>query len=310
MSIRSSKFSIGLFVIIGALICAGIIIWIGAAGFFMKGSLYTTYFDESVQGLQVDSAIKYRGVDIGKVQNIKVAPDYRLIEVVMKINLEGDLPNQTVAALTSAGITGIVFIELDRIKAGELSNSPKITFKSSYPVIPSRRSRIGRFLADTGAIMQNIKNIDLKGISDQLQNTSKAIENFVEGKRINNIMTHLESTSANLDQAIAGINKPFAEGKVDRAVNETMRVLSDARQLIGRAKKEIEVLNLKEKSSRADILLEDIDHKTKVITNELQDTSEHLRVTSENLEKLSDDLKKHPSDLIFSKPAPPRKAME
>ncbi|MGA2782175.1 MAG: MlaD family protein [Smithella sp.] len=310
MSIRSSKFSIGLFVIIGALICAGIIIWIGAAGFFMKGSLYTTYFDESVQGLQVDSAIKYRGVDIGKVQNIKVAPDYRLIEVVMKINLEGDLPNQTVAALTSAGITGIVFIELDRIKAGELSNSPKITFKSSYPVIPSRRSGIGRFLADTGAIMQNIKNIDLKGISDQLQNTSKAIENFVEGKRINNIMTHLESTSTNLDQAIARINKTVAEGKVDKVVNETMGILSDARKLIGQAKNEFESLNLKEKSSRADILLGDIGKKTKVITNELQDTSEHLRVTSENLQKLSDNLTRNPSELIFSKPPPPRKVME
>ena len=191
MSARSSKFLIGLFVIIGALMCAAITIWIGAAGVFTKGSLYTTYFDESVQGLQVDSAIKYRGVEIGKVQSIKVAPDYRLIEVVMKIDLAGDLPNQTVAALTSAGITGIVFIELDRIKPGELLNSPKITFKSSYPVIPSRRSGIGRFLADTGIIMQNIKDIDIKGISNQLKNTSKAIEDFVGGKRVNNIKTHL-----------------------------------------------------------------------------------------------------------------------
>jgi phospholipid/cholesterol/gamma-HCH transport system substrate-binding protein len=276
----------------------------------MKGSFYTTYFDESVQGLQVDSAIKYRGVEIGKVKSIKVAPDYRLIEVVMKIDLESDLQKQTVATLKTAGITGIVFIELDQLRSGDLSNSPKINFTSSYPVIPSRRSEIGRFLADTGVIMQNIKDIDLKGISDQLKNTSKAIENFVEGKRINNIMTHLESTSANLDQAIAGINKPFAEGKVDRAVNETMRVLSDARQLIGQAKNEIESLNLKEKSSRADILLGDIGKKTKVITNELQDTSEHLRVTSENLQKLSDNLTRNPSELIFSKPPPPRKVME
>jgi len=55
---------------------------------FTKGFLYATYFDESVQGLQVDSAIKYRGVEIGKVQSIGVAPDYRLIEVIMKIDLE------------------------------------------------------------------------------------------------------------------------------------------------------------------------------------------------------------------------------
>ena len=310
MSVKSSNFLIGFFVITGVLICAAIIIWIGAASVFMKGSLYSVYFDESVQGLQVDSAIKYRGVDIGKVQSIDVAPDYRLIEVVMKIELEGDLQNQTIATLKTTGITGIVFIELDRIKTGELINSPKITFKSKYPVIPSRRSGISRFLADTDIIMQNVKSIDFKGISDQLKNTAQAIENFTESKKIGNIMTNLESTSANLNQAIVKINKTISEGKVDKTLNEAMGVLSDGRQLIGQAKKEIESLNLKEKSSRTNILLEDIDKKTRAITNELQDTSEHLRATSENLEKLSDNLTRNPSDLIFSKPAPPRKAME
>jgi phospholipid/cholesterol/gamma-HCH transport system substrate-binding protein len=310
MSDKSSKFLIGLFVITGALICAVIIIWVGASGIFTKGSLYTTYFDESVQGLQVDSAIKYRGVEIGKVQSIGVAPDYRMIEVLMKIDLEGELQKKTIATLKTAGITGIVFIELDQLETGDLANSPKINFKSSYPVVPSRRSEISRFKDDTGVILKNIKDIDLKGISDQLKNTSKAIENFVDGKRINNIMTNLESTSTNLNQAISRINKTIADGKVDRAVNETLGVLSDGRQLIGQVKKDIDSLNLKEKSSRTDALLKDIDKKSKAITNELQDTSEHLRVTSENLQKLSDNLRRHPSELIFSKPAPPRKAME
>lgn len=310
MSAKGSKFLIGLFVIIGVLICAVIIIWVGAAGFFTKGSLYAVYFDESVQGLQVDSAIKYRGVEIGKVQSIDVAPDYKLIEVIMKIDLESDLQNQTIASLKTAGITGIVFIELDRLKAGELSSSPKLTFKSPYPVIPSHRSEISRFLADTSVIMQNIKDIDFKGISGNLKNTTQAIENFVAGKRINNIMANLESTSANLDQAIGKINKTVAEGKVDRVVTETLGVLSDARKLVGQAKSEITALNLQEKAERTDDLLQNIAKKTKTITNDLQDTSENLRVTSENLQKLSDSLNRDPSELIFTKPAPPRKPME
>ncbi len=310
MSTRSSKFLIGLFVIIGMTILAVIIIWVGASRILMKGSLYAAYFDESVQGLQVDSAIKYRGVEIGKVQSIDVAPDYRLIEVIMKIELEGDLQNQTIASLKTAGITGIVFIELDRLSAGELASSPKLTFKPNYPVIPSRRSEISRFLADTSFIMQNIKDIDFKGISDQLKNTTHAIENFLEGKRINNIMANLESTSANLDQTIAKINKTVAEGKVDRVVNETLGILSEARQLIGQARSEINGLNLREKAERTDAILKDIDKKTKTITSNLQDTSENLRATSENLQKLSDSLNRDPSDLIFTKPAPPRKAME
>lgn len=310
MSTRSSKFLIGLFVIIGMTILAVIIIWVGASRILMKGSLYAVYFDESVQGLQVDSAIKYRGVDIGKVQSIDVAPDYRLIEVIMKIDLEGDLQNQTIASLKTAGITGIVFIELDRLSAGELANSPKLTFQPNYPVIPSRRSEISRFLADTSVIMQNIKDIDFKGISNQLKNTTHAIENFLEGKRINNIMANLESTSINLDQAIAKINKTVAEGKVDRVVNETLGILSEARQLIGQARSELNGLNLREKAERTDAILKDIDKKTKTITSNLQDTSENLRATSENLQKISDSLNRDPSDLIFTKPAPPRKAME
>lgn len=310
MSTKSSKFLIGLFVIIGVLICAIIIIWVGAARIFMKGSLYAVYFDESVQGLQMDSAIKYRGVEIGKVQSIDVAPDYRLIEVIMKIELEGDLQNHTIASLKTAGITGIVFIELDRLKPGESFDSPKLTFKSRYPVIPSRRSEISRILADTSVIMKNIKEFDIKGISDQVKNTSKAIENFVDGKRINKIMANLESTSTNLDQAIAKINKPIAEGKVDRVINETMSILSEARQLIGQARSDLQGLNLREKAERTDAILKDIDKKTKTITNDLQDTSENLRMTSENLQKISDSLKRDPSDLIFRKPAPPRKAME
>ncbi|MDD4092494.1 MAG: MlaD family protein [Smithellaceae bacterium] len=310
MPTRSSKFLIGLFVIAGALICAGVIIWVGAAKFFTKGSLYNVYFDESVQGLQVDSAIKYRGVEIGKVQKIDVAPDYRLIEVTMKIDLEGDLQKQTIASLKTAGITGIVFIELDRIKPDELADSPRLSFEPDYPVIPSRRSEISRLITDTNAIMQNFRKIDFEGISNQLKNTAQAIENFVEGKRITNMMTHLENTSAHLDETIARINKTVAEGKVDRAVTEALGVLTDARKLIGQAREDIGVLNLREKSAQTDAILENIDKKTRIITTGLADTSENLRVTSENLQKLSESLNRDPSDLIFTKPAPPRKPME
>jgi phospholipid/cholesterol/gamma-HCH transport system substrate-binding protein len=86
--------------------------------------------------------------------------------------------------------------------------------------------------------------------------------------------------------------------------------LSDARTLIEKAKNDINTLNLKEKSARTDAMLDNIDQKSKAITEQLQDTSENLRVTSENLQKLSDNLVRNPSELIFPKPAPPRKPME
>lgn len=310
MATKNSKFLMGLFLISGALICAGILIWVGASRIFMKGAVYAVYFDESVQGLQVDSAIKYRGVEIGKVQSINVAPDFSLVEVVMKVDLQGDLEKQTIASLKTAGITGIVFIELDRIKPGELDDSPKLSFQPNYPVIPSRKSEISRFLADTGAIMDNIKDIDFKGISNNLKNTTAAIEKLAENKRLLNIMTNVESITANLDELSARINETVAQGKVEQAVSETLGILADARKMVGEVKDEMNALNLREKAQRTDVLIDDVAKKAKAITGELQDMSENLRVTAENLQKLSDSLNQDPSALIFSKPPPPRKPLE
>ena len=310
MSDRSSKFLIGLFVITGFLIGAVVIIWVSASDFFMKGSTYVAYFDESVQGLQTDSAVKYRGVEIGKVDSIKVAPDYQLIEVVMKINLSGDLHNHTYAQLKTAGITGIVFIELDRIRAGETLESQQINFKAAHPIIPSRRSEISRFLADTDKIMQKIKEIDFNGISQQLKNTTKAIETFLAGDRTDRIMNNLESMSVNLDKAVTRINKTIAEGKIEDVLKETSETLLNARQLINRTKQEIAAMNLAEQTAKTGAVLETLDKRTKSIALDLQDTSENLRVTSENLQKLSESLNSNPSELIFSRPAPPRKTME
>ena len=126
MARQSTNFVIGLFVIIGCVLGVVAIIWVGATSYFQKGNTYISYFDESVQGLQVDSGVKYRGVEVGRVETIRVAPDNRLIGVVMKINLRDDLQKNSVAQLKAAGITGVMFVDLDRKKPGEPDLSPKI----------------------------------------------------------------------------------------------------------------------------------------------------------------------------------------
>lgn len=310
MSGRGAKFLIGLFVITGLLIGAIVIIWVSASDLLMKGSTYVSYFDESVQGLQTDSAVKYRGVEIGKVDSIRLAPDFQLIEVVMKINLSEDLQKHTYAQLKTAGITGIVFIELDRIRPGDVLDSMKYQFEPPYPVIPSRRSDISRFLDDTDKIMQSIKGIDFQGIALQLKDTTRAIEKFIAGDRINRIMGNLESMSVNLNKSVARLNKIIEEGKVEGVLKDTAGALVDARKLIDSTRKQIEALDVGGQTAKATNILDTMDRRTKSITIDLQDTAENLRVTSEYLQKLSESLNDDPSELIFSKPAPPRKPME
>ena len=65
MSQRANYFKLGLFVI-GAIV-AGILVLIviGTGRVLQKRVTIETYFNESVQGLDIGSKMKYRGVEVG-----------------------------------------------------------------------------------------------------------------------------------------------------------------------------------------------------------------------------------------------------
>lgn len=307
LSGKTSRFLIGLFVIGGTLIGVGAIVWVGASKYFQKGTTYVTFFDESVQGLQVDSSVKYRGVDVGRVERIRVAPDYKLVEVVMKINLEGDLQENTVSQLRTAGITGIVFIELDRKSADEVDHSPAIDFAAEYPIIPSRPSELRQILSGVDEVIQNIKQVDFGGLSTQFKAVGKATENLLTGKKMNSIMANLEATSASMERTLSRIDGVVATGTIEELLESTKVTLREAQTLIADAHKEVNALKLAETSEKANNLVEGLDRRSRAITTELRVTSENLQQASESLQNLLDRLTTTPSDLIFSAPPEPRR---
>lgn len=111
MASLKTKFTVGLFVASGIGIGLLVIVWLGMSRFFEKGQHYAAYFNESVQGLQIDSPVKFRGVSIGRVDSIGVAPDSKLIQVILKIESGQTMDSRIVAQLKSVGITGSKFVE-------------------------------------------------------------------------------------------------------------------------------------------------------------------------------------------------------
>lgn len=318
MARKSSKFMIGLFVTLGILVGVSTMVWVGASKYFQKGATYVTYFDESVQGLQMDSSVKYLGVEVGRVGKIRLAPDDRLIEVAMKIDMKGDLERDTVAELKAVGITGIVFVELDRKKPGEPDLSPKISFKSEYPVIPSRPSEIKKLLIAVSDIVEKIKQIDTKGISDQIKSATLEIETFVSGIKLDKIIARAESTLGHLDHIAARVDDALAAGKLEEVLVEVKKTLVDAQKLIAEINQEVHSINLpKTVESTAGNLdktitkinqsVESVARRAYAIENDLKATSENLKRSSENLDRLIERIHDSPSDLLFGQPPPPRR---
>jgi phospholipid/cholesterol/gamma-HCH transport system substrate-binding protein len=305
---RKSYFLLGLFVTAGVLLGVAAVIWLGATKYFQKGSMYVTYFDESVQGLQVDSIVKYRGVDVGTVKRIEVAPDQRLIQVTMKIDVQDFSVNGVVAKLSLAGITGIVYVELDRKKPDEQSLVPS-GFTPQYPVIPSSPSGIKQIEAGINDILKSIRQIDFKGISDQIAGTAKSIDGFVSGERMNHIVANLSTASAALASASDKINQLVADGSLKEAIQGAKETVGETRAVIAQVKGEIDGMKMSQTMGKVGQVVGKIDQFMTGTSNrvdstmaEVQETAERLKRASDSLEMLLDRLNADPSALIFSRP--------
>jgi hypothetical protein len=74
---QTNHWKLGLFVVTGLGIALATVFWLGLRRLNRDALPAVTYFDESVQGLDVNSPVKFRGVTLGTVSTITVAPDQR-----------------------------------------------------------------------------------------------------------------------------------------------------------------------------------------------------------------------------------------
>jgi len=313
---HASNFKVGLFVIIGLAIGVGAIAWLGASQYLKGAEKYVTFFNESVQGLQVDSTVRYRGVDVGRVKAIRVAPDSRLIEVVMEIQFQGDLSKELVAQLSTAGITGITFIELDRRKPGETDQSPKIDFVAEYPIIPSRPSELQRIISTLDSVMQQFKTIDFKGMGQSMEQTLNSVQSLFGDRRLQVAMDRLADASVKLDQLVRRIDRAVDQQSLDTLVADSKQVLAGAKKVMAGAKGavastkrlvdelavEIKQMDLGATGQRAGRLVEALQERSYQLSVEARITMQNLRSASESLKGLLQRLEQDPSAVLFSQP--------
>jgi len=322
-SVRT-KFSVGLFVILGFSLVVVSIIWLGMSDFFQKGHKYVAYFDESVQGLNQDSAVKYRGVDIGRVNSIRVAPDGRLIQVVFSANEPIRHPEEIVAQLKAVGITGIMFLELDR--TGSNARHPvkqKLSFTPEYPVIATRPSDIAKFLSDIHGILSQLKSIDfieiskkitnlidhadktltdadIKTISDDLKTAIKNTSDVMAPEKWHRLVTSLNRASASLSSVIEKTGETVSDADAIIKINKTR--IAEAITQVQKAAEQAEKMF---STARAGIF--NGEAQMERYDTQIEDILKNIRETSADLNELIDRLDTQPSRLFFSEPLPERK---
>jgi phospholipid/cholesterol/gamma-HCH transport system substrate-binding protein len=329
MASQKTKFAVGLFLACGMVFAVLVIIWLGMSRFLEKGRYYVTYFDESVQGLNIDSPVKYRGVFIGRVDRIDVAPDSKLIQVVLKIESGQTLDSSIVAQLKSVGITGSMFIEIDRKKTGEPDQSPKLNFPTKYPIVASKPSEIGELISGINAVLDQIKSLDLRGITERIKLTLENIDQKVSQADVKRISDSLEASLGRANLLLNDQRWDRILSMVDQGVLSFNSVIKGANRSLDRLDKTIVrfdgIVAEKEKSIKAAIenfklamqranvflekgsaLMDGTDAAVTQLTQHLLIVAQNLEKASENLNQIMELLADQPSQLIFGAPPVPR----
>lgn len=324
MATTRTKLTVGLFVIVGIALAAVAIIWLGMSNYLETGRKYVAYFDESVQGLDRDSPVKYRGVAIGRVQSVRVAPDATLIEVFFTIDSSLNPEKGMVARLKSVGITGIMFIELDRQGPREHIGPPDLSFEPEYPVVATTPSDLKLLFDGVDAVLHQLNALDARAISDKLTITVETIHEAVTGADIpqvsadfrellNRLVTVLDADR--LDRIMTLLESAASDVKTFTDTAGT--ALDRADRVIAQGGRDLSVAldGLKTAVDSADLFFDDGTELLSHAELRLNGVQRHLLVTLQNLEKTSENLQRfmeiiadQPSQLIFGEPVPRRRA--
>lgn len=289
------------------------LIWLGMSRVFEKGHNYAVYFNESVQGLSVDSPVKYRGVAIGRVEKIGVAADSEMIEVVILIESGQQLEDDMVAQLRAVGITGSMFIELDRLAKDTPATVFKPSFPTEYQVVGSRPSEISELFRGIDDIIQKLNSLDIYGISDRLKKALDHIDEQVLEADVAGISARLKKSLSGVDQALADLDLKGVSGQAKTALASLNQDLDPERwnKLIAGLDKTMTALdgvvaNTNNLLANSASTVADTGLLINNLNRRLNGISRELESASRNLSGLTEQLADQPSQLLFGEPPAPR----
>ena len=173
----------------------------------------------NVTGLYADAAVRYRGLDVGKVQSLKFDRDHPG-QIVIRILVDKRAPitHSTFGSLALQGVTGIAFVQLDD------------TGKDVAPLASSDKN-VAQLPLHPGLLDQLQKRGDI--LLRKLEKVATDVDDILSGDMRNQLL----STAASLQHAADGVTALTqqiapAAGKLPPTMDQLNRTLASTNQLI------------------------------------------------------------------------------
>lgn len=143
---------------------------------------YLIFFHSSVSGLSKGSAVKYKGINVGIVEDISISQkDIEEVRVEVSIDKKAPVRKGTVATLGFGGLTGESFVEL---KGAPRDAPPLLPLKGQiYPVIPAVESSLDRIFKTTPELLSHADALIEKAALFFSETNKEAVQHILQNIR-------------------------------------------------------------------------------------------------------------------------------
>jgi MlaD protein len=290
MSAPARHWRLGAFVLLVATAVVAAAIGLGDWSTHPRTTEFVTYFDESVGGLESGAHVTFRGVVVGSVARIAIAPDHRHVEVTYGL-YDDALPRMGIGAVPrdhrksyvappelraqigGNGLTGVRNVSIDLFDP-RTHPAPALSFAVPPAYVPATRSTL-----DSLEDVLTTASWHLPELVEALVQDSRRVDAVLAELERNHVSDRAAATLARADAALVAFGTAVRRIDGARVPEKTSRTLGDASAALSKMGRVLD--GIASSTGGVDQALD-----------ELRDTAQAIRVLAEDLDHDPDMLLK------------------
>ncbi|HKY09530.1 MAG TPA: MlaD family protein [Candidatus Binatia bacterium] len=330
MSKKISSTLIGAFVLGALALVVVAVIVLGSGRFFRQTREFVLYFDSSVNGLRVGAPVKFKGVEIGAVKDIRLqlekGAQVNKIPVIIEVDLEKltsrgattevarDLPTFHKAIiemglrgqlLMESLVTGLLYVGLDLFPNTPVRLVQTAGGNYRYPEIPTTPTTLEQAQDAATRIIAKLEELDFKNLTKSLTETVDGVNALVNSPELKASLRALQQTMPKVDEALISMRK--AATSMDESIvslTKSLEQTSDAtREAVQQAAIAIKQTDGALKAAEtAMVNVNGIMDQDSPMFYEFRRSLREISAAARTLRLLSGYIERNPRALIFGRP--------
>jgi phospholipid/cholesterol/gamma-HCH transport system substrate-binding protein len=302
---EANYLAVGSFVLLVVVMGALFVYWYSDSREHRNYQRYEIYFDGSVSGLTEGGSVRYLGVDVGRVQRIRIDPRAaNRVQIIADIDATTPISDRTIAQLQLQGVTGLLYIDLTlqrEVEGPVLEAVPSET----YPVIRSEHSDFDVFLSSLPDLTARLNELvvratrvlsdrNIAALQDVIGNLERASSGLPQSARsFDSLLGELRGATADARTVIGDLHQVTHEASVDFLAS--MKQLHATSDSLAGASAQFDAFVGENRNQLSDFVREGLP--------QLEGLLRDSRAATEQIRDLSRSLQENPSRLIYQPPA-------